>query len=60
MSNKVHIKPEFKKELQYLGCESSEDYIEITRKEDGKVFFKYGTCKLHVTKEELEDIKVED
>lgn len=54
MDEKVYINAEFKAELSNLNCGFGEDYIIVTRKEGDKVFFKYGTCKLHVTRAELE------
>jgi hypothetical protein len=58
MSDKVYIKEDFKKELDNLNCGLAEDYITITRTEGEKVFFKYGRCKLHITKNELEEVKL--
>jgi hypothetical protein len=58
MDDKVYINAEFKAELANLNCEFGEDYITVTRKEGDKVFFQYGKCKLHVTKAELEEVKL--
>ncbi len=57
--HKVYIKQEFKKELDNLNCGLVEDYITVTITEGEKVFFQYGRCKLHITKDELEEIKIE-
>ncbi len=57
--HKVYIKQEFKKELDNLNCGLVEDYITVTRTEGEKVFFQYGRCKLHITKDELEEVKIE-
>jgi hypothetical protein len=59
MTDKVYINSEFSKTLQNLNCKCKDDYITITRYENDKVFFKYGKCKLHVTKAELESYKIE-
>lgn len=58
MSNKVYITEKFKSELSNLNCGLGEDYIDITRTEGDKVFFKYGRCKLHITKTELEEAEL--
>lgn len=58
MSNKVYITEKFKSELSNLNCGFGEDYIDITRTEGDKVFFKYGKCKLHITKAELEEAEL--
>jgi hypothetical protein len=58
MSNKVYITEKFKSELNNLNCGFGEDYIDITRTEGDKVFFKYGKCKLHITKAELEEVEL--
>ena len=58
MNEKVYINGEFKAELSNLSCGFSEDYIIITRKEGDKVFFEYGKCKLHITKSELEEVRL--
>ena len=58
MNERVYINAEFKTELTNLNCGFGEDYITITRTEGGKVFFKYGKCKLHITKAELEAVKL--
>ena len=58
MNEKVYINNEFKAELTNLNCGFGEDYITITRREGDKVFFQYGKCKLHVTKAELEEAKL--
>jgi len=62
MNEKVYINADFKAQLSNLNCGFGEDYITITRKEGDKVFFQYGKCKLHVTKNELEEgrLKTED
>ena len=59
MSDKVYIKQDFKKELDNLNCGLTEDYITITRTEGEKIFFKYGRCKLHITRNELEEVRLE-
>jgi hypothetical protein len=58
MSEKIYITAEFKSELSKLNCSGGEDYIFITRREGNKVFFQYGTCKFHITKAELEAVKL--
>lgn len=58
MKEKVYINSEFKQTLENLNCGYGEDYITIYKYEGDKVFFKYGKCKLHVTKSELESYKL--
>ena len=58
MDEKIYINAEFKAELASLNCGVDDDYITVTRKEGDKVFFKYGKCKLHVTKAELEEARL--
>jgi hypothetical protein len=57
MDTKVYIKSELLDQLQQLDCYCTESYINVTRIEDNKVYFTYGRCKLHVTKEEFENYK---
>jgi len=52
MEERVYITETFKQELSNLGCQAV-DYIDIYRKEGGKVFFQAGKCKFHFSKEEL-------
>lgn len=58
MNEKIYINEEFKTELNNLGCGSNEDYITVYKQDGNKVFFKYGNCKLHVTKTELEEAEL--
>ncbi len=58
MNEKIYINEEFKAELNNLGCGCNEDYITVYKQDGNKVFFKYGKCKLHVTKAELEDAEL--
>lgn len=58
MSEKVYINTEFKETLNNLNCGYNEDYITIYRYEGDKVFFKYGKCKFHITKTELESYRL--
>lgn len=51
---KVYINTEFKDTLKNLNCGRGEDYITIYRYEGDRVFFRYGRCKFHITKAELE------
>ena len=48
------ITEEFKKELQNLGC-SYADKISVYKREHGKVFFRVGQCKFHLTQSEFEE-----
>lgn len=59
MNEKIYINEKFKGELSNLNCGYNEDYITVYKQEDNKIFFKYGKCKLHIPKAELEDIKRE-
>jgi len=58
MADKVYINSVFKQELSNLNCGFGEDFITVYRTEGDKVFFTYGSCKLHVTKKELEEAKL--
>lgn len=58
MEEQVYINKEFKAELANLNCGLEQDYITITRREGDKVFFRYGRCKFHITKAELEEAKL--
>lgn len=58
MNEKVYINTEFKETLNNLNCGYKEDYITIYRYEGDKVFFKYGKCKFHITKAELESYRL--
>lgn len=58
MSEQIYINAEFKAELSNLNCGAGEDYITVTRKEGDKIFFQYGKCKFHITKAELEEVKL--
>lgn len=53
---KIKITKDFKSELESLKCQTSDDFITITRKEDGKAYFTYGVCKLHIPLDEIEEI----
>jgi hypothetical protein len=59
MNEQVYINSEFRDILTNLNCGCVDDFITITRYEGDKVFFKYGKCKFHVTKAELESYKLE-
>lgn len=52
MEERVYITEEFKRELTWLGCEAV-DYIDIYRRESGKIFFQAAKCKFHFSKDEL-------
>jgi len=54
---KIKITSEFKNELQNLNCQTNDDFITLTRINDGKAFFNYGRCKLHITKQELDEMR---
>lgn len=58
MNEKVYINDGLKNELSNLNCGFNEDYITIIRREGDKIFFQYGTCKLHITKAELEEYQL--
>lgn len=59
MNERIYINEEFKSELTNLNCGCKEDYITVYKQDGNKVFFKYGKCKLHVTKDELQQSKKE-
>ena len=54
MEERVYITEAFKQELLNLGCQSV-DYIDIYRREGGKIFFQAGKCKFNFSKEELKE-----
>jgi hypothetical protein len=54
---KIKITSEFKQELQNLKCSTDSEYISPTRIEDNKLFFTYGSCKLHIPYDDVEKIK---
>lgn len=60
MEKKLQINPVFKKTLQNLGCGCDDDYINVTRQVGDKIYFTYGSCKLHVREKELETGQEED
>jgi hypothetical protein len=53
MNNIFYIKSELKDTLKNLGCSSSCETVSVYKKEQGKVFFSAGNCKLHLTEEEF-------
>lgn len=55
MSETVSIVENFKEELETI-CGQHGDSIEVYRREDGKVFFQYGKCKLHLQEDEFKNI----
>jgi len=59
MTDKVFINNIFKQELANLKCGVTDDFIIITRIEDQKAFFNYGSCKLHISLAELEEVRSE-
>lgn len=58
MSEEIYITSEFKTKLSELNCGTGEDYIVVYKREDKKIYFQYGTCKLHITKAEFEEVQV--
>ena len=52
---KINITAQFKADLESLGC-SNGDFVTVYKREDGKVYFKAGCCKLHLLKDEFENI----
>ena len=54
MEERVYITEAFKQELVNLGCQAV-DYIDIYRREGGKIFFQANKCKFHFTKQELDE-----
>ena len=60
MKDKVYINSTFIDTLKNLNCGYSDGYITINRYEGDKVYFQYGKCKFHITKDELEAYKVKN
>ena len=57
LNEKVYINSEFKDLLRSMNV-GIVDYIVVYKKEGDKVFFKANSAKLHLTKEEFEEIKL--
>jgi hypothetical protein len=60
MNNIFQIKNELRDTLKSIGCSGSCETVTVYRREQGKVFFKAGNCKLHLTEEEFNDAVEED
>lgn len=57
LNEKVYINSEFKDLLRNMNV-GIVDYIVVYKKEGDKVFFKANSAKLHLTKEEFEEVKL--
>ena len=57
LNEKVYINSEFKDLLRSMNV-GIVDYIVVYKKEGDKIFFKANSAKLHLTKEEFEEIKL--
>jgi hypothetical protein len=57
MNEQIYIKSSFKDELQNLKI-GTVDYITVYRVEGDKVFFSANRGKFHMTKEELEEVRL--
>ena len=57
INEKVYIKSEFKELLRSMNV-GIVDYIVVYKTESDKVFFKANTARLHLTKEEFEEVRL--
>jgi hypothetical protein len=57
LNEKVYVKSEFAELLRGMNV-GIVDYIVVYKVEDGKVFFKANRARLHLTKEEFEEVKL--
>lgn len=57
LNEKVYISSEFKDLLRNMNV-GIVDYIIVYKKEGDKIFFKANSAKLHLTKEEFEEIRL--
>jgi hypothetical protein len=55
INERVYVKSEFADLLRNMNC-GIVDYITIYRIEEGKVFFRANSAKLHLTREEFKGI----
>jgi hypothetical protein len=58
MNEQIYIKSSFKTELENLKI-GIVDYITVYRIEGDKVFFSANRGKFHMTREELEDVRLQ-
>lgn len=58
MNEQIYIKSSFKNELENLKI-GIVDYITVYRVEGDKVFFSANHGKFHMTREELEDVRLQ-
>ena len=57
LNEKVYINSEFKELLRGMNV-GIVDYIVVYKKEGDKIFFKANSAKLHLTKEEFEEVRL--
>lgn len=57
MEDTIKVKKSFSKTLVELGCGTECEEITVYKKEGDKIFFKVGSCKLHLLKDEFEKIQ---
>ncbi len=57
LNEKVYIKSEFKDLLRSMNV-GIVDYIVVYKKEGDKVFFKANSARLHLTREEFEEVRL--
>jgi len=57
LNEKVYIKSEFKDLLRSMNV-GIVDYIVVYRTEGDKVFFKANSARLHLTKDEFEEVRL--
>jgi hypothetical protein len=58
MIERVYINSELSENFRNLKC-GIVDYVDVYRIEGDKVFFKAGTGKFHLTKDELKEARLE-
>jgi hypothetical protein len=58
LNEKVYIKSEFKDLLRSMNV-GIVDYIVVYKTEGDKVFFKANSARLHLSKEEFKEVKLE-
>jgi hypothetical protein len=57
INEKVYVKSEFKDLLRSMNI-GIVDYIVVYRVEGDKVFFKANSARLHLTKDEFEEVRL--
>ena len=57
INEKVYVNSEFKDLLKNMNV-GIVDYVVVYRVEDDKVFFKANSARLHLTKDEFEEVQL--